>query len=841
MVISGSPPLWSIKYQYEDGGSWIDLHTESVDFRSHLSPPLDEIGLVLSAFSGATTNKPGVLPTTLPDRTIWFREFEVSQFEPWIVDRSLWTIEAWVKNWQWLTGIPYTPEYISSAEDPLARPRIPHTDLMHSPIGTAGEPEELRYSDPDLGICVKLGINSKLFAVGVSDNRLIEIVPDALPIPLAVCDLGLYGPDAPCAFYFRGKFEGMESWATDRNIISCGDVFNGSPTDTDNGIGLYWKSTGVGTGYFVLRTYQTGIGWFDIDFNPIELDGYTDTPIDIGFAWTGARGVSIGRDNYELRLVVNGVTKASSAVPGMGVVSGGTCSVGATGSSDGFTGLMRYCSIYGSAVTDQDLLNAFDGFFDPFSNESFEIEDDTQRPGEAEHWVWNSSQSEVAWANFNAYDSSLVKWHSDTEDFGAGFFFPYSYTFADEAERVAFGLTLTADDIGNAGHQVDSNTMWIWTEIEETGVPPYLGWLKSTAGTNENWVDEYEQVIAAIFNIGATLYESTVEEFTIWGSEPTDPFTWTGPPWRDDWVFIQPSEEPGGATGFDSWYDDVYGTSLMALEKESFGEAWGNDPFSTCAGPMWHPGSSHDGRILGASIEFPVQIPPDSNTLVMYNDYTGLVELSLDVGEYQTIVELATMLQSKWSPFGFTGMVFGYEEFEDGSHITFGADKSYTMSGLAGASMFGYRAERQYNDARGILGLETFGPRGMKSEMTCRHWMLGNILNVPEDEVYILDQWSFVEFVTLTYDSKRYFADYGMLPAVFNTGLGIGEVILEEFSLNSWFGTSAVWDSDGYDPDAIPSEVDPALFNSGADDMEEFDPAEWPEELWEPITVPTPP
>ncbi len=758
IVMSGASP-WNVTIQYYDGG-WITVATYAVDLRSHLTGPLNEVGLLAYLFSGVGVDKPGVLPPDWPVQTIWFPEVQVPMFEPWVPDRGDWSERDWSEHFSWL--VPTTPYSIE-----LRRPKL---DLAHMPIGAARAPVELRHSDPELGICVKLGASSFLATLGMDDNRLIDLGP--LPIEaIAPCDSTAYGPDAPFTLYMRGRFDDMIAWGTDRMIASVGEISNPFPAPGNNGLGVYWHDLGGGTGEFVARCFVASVGtWVDVPFAVADVSEWANRPIEIGFVYSGARGTSIGRPNYELRLVVDGVTRAAAVVGPIDLDQAFIVQFGALPPWQGFQGLFRGAAMWADALTDAALLGAFWPVSEGFYNPSFEEADASSRPGEAERWEWFSHQQAVEWAEFNAYDVDLLAWRTAMEEFGPG-----------------------------------------WSGLE-------------------NWIDNLDDAVAAaaLFNAGVTLYESTMEEFALWG-KVWPSFTWSGTPWRDDFVFVQPFEDTlgpyTGPTGFDSWYDELYGTNILPLEIEAFDEAWGNDSFST-SGPMWSPGTAHDAVLRGKPLTFPLDVPPDKALLVVYTDVAGPGLLHVTPGTYNTIGDLVVDLQTQWDLYiGFaSGIAWGSwtEGGEEG--LTFGWNG---VSFSAMAIIFGELASQTSNDVRETIGMIGFGIDGAATRLVVGAWLFPPIPTVDPTDKFYFDNWSLIDFVV---DADPYMADYPLVYeqyyALFDTAVP-DPTCVERFTLEGWVSPSAIW-IDEY----LPGDVTAAMFNGGTVDVEEFDPAEWPDEIW---------
>ena len=752
LVITATPPTWSAALQYYNG-TWITIDTYEADFRSHMPPAaLEEIGVIASLFAGMGVDKPGSPPPEWPVNETWFSEVQVPQFEPWVADIADWTAREWDEYWLWIT---FTPKQYGLG---LSMPR---TDLMHVPVGSARAPEELRHSDPEMGICVKLGAKSSLFAYGNADNRLIE-TSDLQP--LTVCDQDAFGEDAPFAFYMRVRFDAMPAWGSDRNIVQFGNIQAGPPSAGDNGIGIFWRSTGATSGEFVARAYLAVTGWEEAVFVVPDVSVWTDRPLNIGFVWSGARGSVIGREDYELRLVINGITRASNSVGPFDVSTTSTAQLGATDTLDGYQGLLRYAAVIGGPVTDEGLERAFSAVQQGFSNPSFETPAASGRPGEAEDWNWRSVQVVPEWAEFNAYDVVLLQWRTALEIFGPG-----------------------------------------WYDLQ-------------------NWADDLSDLptAVALFNAGITAYETLIELFAFWGKVWPD-FTWQGPPWREAFTLVRPDQDNlglnNGPTGFDSWYDHLFGTNVLPMEEEDFGQGWDTDPLSTAPGHQWHPGTATDARLTGDALEAPITIPPDKNRLVVFTDMHGIVELEVTAQEYTSIGSLAGELNTQWLSKVGSGTGIEFEEvLLDGDwRLTFGWD-GLTIG--AYSSMFGIRADEPSNDLRPLIGMDALGYGGRQSPIPVLEWMVSGT----DDDLFEFDAWTFLDFVIMSDPFLGYHpVVYGQTSAVFDTAIP-APVQVERFVFGGWF-PGATWKTDLESPVA-------AMFDSGTVDLEEFNEAEWPDEIW---------
>lgn len=781
IVISGGSPLWNISCQRKDGLNWVDVHTAQVDLRSHVSGDIANVALAVSMFSATIKNRPGTLPSELASQTIWGRYFELSQFEPWVIDISEWSERGWSKHWQWLTGT-YTAYALE-----LMRPK---TDLVHFPMGTDNAPAELRASDPELGICMQLGSDTILKAIGISDNRYVDPDVGPGPEPIAVCDIDMFGASAPFAAYSRIKPISLNTLVNERSIFSFGDAYNPSPSISQNGLGLLWRPlTGNNTrGKFVAVCFDQIAGKVEFESEEYESGQWSDKAIDIGVAWTGIRGASSGLPNWQLRVVLNGQTILSGIVDNFYLSNSGTSFVGSDGTAQALPMLFRSMVLYGEAVTNYELEQSFVFTTDSFGNHSFETPSESGRPGEADLWSWISVQTKGGWAEFNAYDPTLDRWRTDTELFGPG-----------------------------------------WNELE-------------------NWINDFEstEYIFALFNGGSELYRAIFEMFGIWGRQWSGGFEWSGPPWRDDFVLRQPATDvlgPGdGPSGFNGWYDSSLGTNLLPKLFELFGEAFGTDPFGGLGGPTWYSGTAIDSYQFGKAITEPISIPPDKNKFVVWVDSHGAMELEITPGEYNSAGHIASHLNTLLAPYysggGGNELMFEAWTINGESGLKFGVPESpHWPLYLSAAAMFGCLESEKSGDARELLGLVGLGPGGRRSDIICTREMLGDLNGEDSGDIFCLDSWSLLEFTQLpgSGETEKLTAPYGMEFAYFEGSNEITPVEYERFTLVGWFGGGAVWLSGfGTGDYPGPGGLSFADFEEGTGTsiFEKFNPDNWPEEIW---------
>jgi hypothetical protein len=426
-------------------------------------------------------------------------------------------------------------------------------------------------------------------------------------------------------------------------------------------------------------------------------------------------------------------------------------------------------AVFGEAITDEEVAGAFVEITGPFQNPSFEVANADGRPGEAEGWTWTSHQQAGGWAEFNASDPDLQAWQRAREDFAAG-----------------------------------------WDHVED-------------------WIDAWTLglITAALFNEGVPLFETTTELFALWGWPDAGPATYVGPPWRDAWNMIAPPDELPGATGWTGWYDDLFGGHAYPLESEQFRESWDTDPLSTAAGPWWYPGTGVGGRLRGRPLAWPVTIPPERASLWFLNDSGEVYRAALVPGAYADAPALAAMVNAAIAatvPAG-AGLAVLPWSGPAGSGLEFGWDGS---SHTIGMWMLCRRALDPWGEARPYLGLSGLGPWGTSSEVVFPA-VFATVLpiGVAVTERLLADSWALIDWA---WWSDPVLGDmvleYEQAGALFDTSWSPG-TFLERFDLRGWVSPAAVW-RDHWDP----GDLTAALFNAGADNLELFDPAFWPDELF---------
>lgn len=804
LILHGGPPTWTAQAQYWDGAAWATLYLTTDDLRSEQTPGNEAyLGIVADLVAGSASVQGGAPPGGPPGIATVFARISTAQFEPWVIDRASWGAREWSDHWAWLVAPP-TPYY---------RPRRrPVMDLQHVPLGVPGAPAALRASDADLGVCVAFGRETWLFAAPPWDLTGALYGTGGL-VHAAVCDEGAYGYQAPFAMVGRFRLQGMATWALPRYLLGAGAPWSATPGSA-NGMGVQWEPTGpAGAGKLVARAYNaTTAAWVTAE-HPFHAADYDDRPVDVGFAWSGARGSTIGRADYELRLVVDGLTVAARVDPQIRLIGSGGLTVGTPRglasplTLQSFEGLFREGLAFADAVTDADLRAAF-GSVGPLRNASFEVAAASGRAGEADGWLWHSVQQVGGWARFNAYRATLERWWAARETFAAGYRYPYTWAYADEAARLA-ATGFASSDVGRSAWQRDDDSYWRLT----AHAPP--AWAAVTLATHDAWAPTLAAVSplgAAGFNAGSA-YLSTTEAFALWTFD-----AYTGPPWAAPPTLVAPADD---ATGFDSWYDALFGTAAYPLRVDAFGEAWGTDPLSTAPGPHWVSGRCPDGAVRGAPLAFPLTLRPDHARLLVYADYGRVYALSLTPGTYSSAASLAAMLQATWvaAGGGTTGVAFTAYVVGTATGITFGWDGTPTTIQL----ILGVLEREPHRDARAPLGLAGLGPLGGASRVRVPMELVPtNPAGVRAGDAYLLDGWSALHFRTTTdpYTTDLLPVPYNWIAALFDGAATLREAL----TIAGWYGPGASWQGS-----YTPGDLYAAVFN-GMDVEEDFTPANWPDE-----------
>lgn len=787
-VISGGSPSWQILCQYWDGSAWQTLNTNNHDFLSDLPPGFESyIAFIPYLFSGPTALNTGPVPP-VPILTSYFDQISASQFEPFVLDTAEWSFRDRIKQYEWISG-PWWGDHIGI--EPLLVP-MGSTDLGHFPSGSGREPTELRTFDQDLGWCVRFGPSSILVGRGQGEFLGIEAGIKGNH-PLVTADTKAYGPAAPFSMVHRYKFENMASWSTRRGLIDFGKTTQEAPFPLpgESGIGFFWEpASGPNPNRLVARIWNTGDGsgvWTELSFQ-FEPEDWDGRPVDIGIAWTGARGVeSGGRPNYEFRLLVNGRT-VDSVVLGdaIEISSSARVAIGASPQAgfftftDSFEGLWAGGMCFSDAMSDYQLEKSWERHSLPFVNDSFETEATDGRPGEAYDWDWQNVQQVGGWADFNSYDMDLDPWYRALESFEAG-----------------------------------------WDD-------------------NQLWIDTFDSLalISALFNAMSGPYRTTVETFDLWSFPditPLPPASYTGPPWRTDFQEwrTDDADQPGGAVGFSSWYDHLAAVLTFPLGVESFDEAWGNDPFSTGTGPLWQPGTASTARLYGRWID-PPMIAAGQNRMLLYRGLTDEVaELTLTAAASYTAASLQVELDTALSAALPGPHALSFEVEEDSTtgklRVSFGWDRATIASE---SFMFMALKREFYNDARPSLGLDLVGTDGKMNGVDYAASLISALpLGFSSDDVFVADCWSFSSFSIANDPATGMWFPlvYDQAGAIFDTTIGVN-TYLEQFLLAGWFGAGAVWKPAYFGPDLTPVTFDFGTIDQ--DTIETFIAAQWPDEIW---------
>jgi len=828
LLITGGPPTWTVTTQAWDPGipDWVDLRTDVVDLQSHAAPGLEDL-LLLSGqlFHGATKVFPGAMPTPPPYQDTYFRQVSVSQFEPWVLDLNEVNAREYLARLEEM-GLAPIPSYLGPVYT-----RTPVIDLVHYPEGTSNyAPEKVRDFDDDGGWGVEFNQDTVLAMSAIEDRKIITITPTlGKHVPVCLADDMAFGSQLPFTYVGRYKLKDMATWGDERCLVSFGfaGFRTAPPSGTYNGIGMTWRDANGGE--LVLKYWDNAAGSFLELVAPLRFDEYEGRVVDLGFSWTGNFGYLINRDNLELRIVVDGATVATLVFPALFI---GSTWVGTIGTGNPVAGRKSFLGHwFGGATfyepaTDTDIRHAFDTDGDGgFNNPSFETAASSGRPGEAEGWEWQSFQDVGWWADFCAYRADLAPYRYGREGFEGGWLRAYSWAFADETARLAAG-PFTADDVGKAAWQIDVNRNYILTNHSP------ITWTESAVGENQGAVADLPGALlaAALFNEGVGTYETTQEIFALWGFPPGDAPTYTGLPWFDSYNLIRPCEDVlgpySGPTGFDGWYDHVFGTNLDPICTEDFEEAWGNDPLSTSGGQRWCPDTAPNGVMVGAPITFPLEIPPNENQIVIITDAAGPAMFSLPSNDYPDVATLVADLNAAVA-LHMSGLGLQFGSWSEGAEegLTFGWD-GVSLVGIWWA--FAALESDRFRDMRESIGLRSFSPNGYATGVGIPAWLYPPAAlpaGVATTDRFLIDSWSANSFaVLLDPVVGLWIKENDMNQATFDTAVP-DPTILERFTLRGWVAPTAVWI-----PDLGSVSLTQALFDGGTEPLEQFEAAEWPDE-----------
>jgi len=369
--ITGTGP-WNIVTQYWDGAAWQTLDSRSVTLTSGALLS-SEVAMRGWLFAGQGGLAPAGSPWgTLTD--VWFPEVVLEKFEPWVVNLVAWDARDLDDLLFPFMGAP------SKIQDVVSDLALP--DLMHHPFGSLHEPVSLRKADSDLGLAVEVDQLSGFVAVGTWDLDGIGLDTYPKQRPLLTTDTEWAGIDAPFSAVVQLKLIGDQN-PSKWYVIAFGDTAR-TPSATDNGVALYWQD-----GTLRGKIYDDLSGDYVIVEAEFDVDHHSDIPLELGIAWSGARGVDCGYEDYTLRILVNGEAVAvSGALPDALVATTDIANVGFHDSFSGWAGLLGRCRVYPNALTDDEIRRAFE---EPTSDDlDFDVADTDAEPGQAEGWEWKA-------------------------------------------------------------------------------------------------------------------------------------------------------------------------------------------------------------------------------------------------------------------------------------------------------------------------------------------------------------------------------------------------------------------------------------------------------------------
>jgi len=374
-------------------------------------------------------------------------------------------------------------------------------------------------------------------------------------------------------------------------------------------------------------------------------------------------------------------------------------------------------------------------------------------------------------------------------------------------------------DFSNAGAAQGEAADWTWGHVQAQGgwalfneaLPAYAASMESfEAGwdDNEDWIDELENLIAAVFNEGGGQYESTQESFELWD----------GLPWRDDFTTT--------AAEWTSWYNELHGVTTYPLSEESFDEAWLNEPLSTEAGPKWIAGSTMGGRLFSDALTFPLIVTSNRNKMWLFRvDDLDIMEMTVAAGEYSTAAALAAALDTALdTAFGAATKSLQFGSSGD-DMIWLGWDGSGTHA--ENVLLCHPGDDRKSRDIRETIGLKSLSPTGGAGTVSLPLAILNTLPPASlSTETWWVDQWSQIRYTIETEPRSLYdFAlEYARTPVVFDDPADPS--YFEMFTLTGWFGAGKVW-KDRYDPGDLTAAVFNDYGTGTPTTLESF------EELWD--------
>jgi len=890
-VLSGTWPGSVLAIlQYWDGFSFQNLViTPNFDASLHflaLPPPLDggvlNAGMLGRAFAGGTE-----IFGSGDIYTHWVNEVELSQFEPWVIDRMA------SRN---VIPVPAGAVSGSAAGNIWINP----WDLAHVPQNANfGSPVNLRENDLFWGASVELDENSLLSASSAWEQFEWEDSLSNSRARLRI-DGDWDGSDSPLTVAIRVKmrdllyFQGLAPadrycmiWALGTQYVP-GDPGGGS--GVDEGIGFWFDAD---TEELVATMYSPTAGdWVEVRA-PFSIGEFNDQRTELAVSWTGADGTDAGEPDYSLSIYVNGTQMAQTVISDgyVGAQSTAVLSVGfcrhqpTFPGRQGFRGLFSGLVMYEEAMTAEDIASAFspDEIGAPFSNPSFE--DAGEGPGNAAYWDWVSEQKVAAWAEFTAFVGRLsAPWESfehlgsharvispgsEPYDFSVSktltlsiddgviqnvVIDPGAFTFQDPANATAEEAAAAITELLTGGSAVawlgthvsivsdrDGEASLVQINIASTAAIE-LGFTADTAssqGVNDvGWyalLTEYADVVAAIFNSGEDLEES----FEIWN----------GQPWKDAFTYV--SAEWTSAIDYnEGWAQD------WKLSADGFDEAWKVDPFYQGGGGdlQYVPGNALDGFLRSRPLTFPVVVPATRSKFSIYWVRSGgapivrkFMDMALTPGQYDTPADLVTELQSAWTTAlagETTFLEWGYTEIDGVIQLYLGWDQATGNGKRETVRLSSQRSDVSFEDVRQDLAFRGLGPGELDQDLKVPKAYAEDEQTIgPWDQdqpYYLFDAWSwFTVQVEEFTDVLLHVVPWGWDNALFDTSVGSG-FKYDGFFLKGWTDDAAAEWKDNLglylttqaEFDEVPPNDPPAPPGPGYRLHEDFYDDKWAEELY---------
>lgn len=371
VVVDGNDPAALPLRSFYDNAGWQALRVDVVDATVGGAVPVDEIAIAAWVVMGAAAVYVWPAGAVAP---IWVPELEIPMLEPWVINGAQW-------EWRDITDALLPYKFLAYV-DPLAifgTPFAAVPDLRHPPMGHGNAPLVLRESDADLGVAVRMGVDSTLFAAGRHE------IEDGNPLPrmpILLADKALFTLDVPYGVATQIKIDEDADLTGLHNITCFGDIQRAAPNANLNGVGIYISGDTV-----FLKYYNAG--WQTLS-KTFPTDWLKGRPLNLAWAFTGDQGSLSGYDSRTIRLLVNGQVVDAPAAQGVNdLASTEICFVGHSDlsvSTPGFKGLFGGLVAWMGDVTDDEIRRAFEDR--TVVTDTLTFDDAGEAAGDADGVVW---------------------------------------------------------------------------------------------------------------------------------------------------------------------------------------------------------------------------------------------------------------------------------------------------------------------------------------------------------------------------------------------------------------------------------------------------------------------